>query len=73
MKCYSCDKAICIEVYGRCREIHKYELVKLILEVDPVYLSKSNHNKCVDLKPLRVVISAMTYIKNTRKYIALER
>lgn len=46
MKCYSCDKPISIEVCGRCREVLKYDLVKLILEKDPVYLSESNRNKC---------------------------
>lgn len=46
MKCYSCDKVISIEVCGRCREVLKYELVKLILEMDPIYLSESNRNKC---------------------------
>ena len=30
---------------ARCREVLKYELVQLVLEMDPVYLSESNRNK----------------------------
>lgn len=50
MKCFSCnkrtdnynaDKEIC----AACREILKVDLVKMVLDLDRVYLSESNRNK----------------------------
>jgi hypothetical protein len=50
MNCFKCtkrtnndkkNKAIC----GACREVLKYDLVKAVLELDPIYLSESNRHK----------------------------
>lgn len=50
MKCFTCtektgdykrDKLIC----ARCREVLKVDLVNMVLELDPVYLSEANRNK----------------------------
>lgn len=45
MKCYTCNKNKSIEVCGRCREVLKYDLVQIVLEKDPIYLSEGNRNK----------------------------
>jgi hypothetical protein len=50
MKCFKCtkitdndkkNKTIC----GACREVLKYDLVKAVLELDPIYLSEGNRHK----------------------------
>ncbi len=50
MRCFSCkkrtdnysaDKIIC----AACREVLKVDLVKRVLDLEPVYLSESNRNK----------------------------
>ncbi len=50
MHCYVCDKLS--DNYetdkitcASCRDVFKIDLVRLILELDPVYLSESNRNK----------------------------
>lgn len=52
MDCYNCKDIIgvnyerAIRICGRCRKVVKYDLVRRVLEMDPVYLSESNRNKC---------------------------
>lgn len=50
MKCFTCtkltgnektDKSIC----ASCREVLKIDLVRVVLDLDPIYLSESNRNK----------------------------
>lgn len=38
---YSADKSIC----AACREVLKVDLVNMVLDLEPVYLSESNRNK----------------------------
>ena len=52
MKCFSCDKNKSIEVYARCREVLKYELVQIVLEKERIYLYESNRNK--DGRPKKI-------------------
>lgn len=45
MKCFTCIKNISKETCGACREVLKIDLVKIVLELDPIYLSEGNRNK----------------------------
>lgn len=45
MKCFTCDKELNLETCARCREVLKIDLVKAVLEMDPIYLSESNRHK----------------------------
>jgi recombinational DNA repair protein RecR len=45
MKCYSCTKHKSLKTCGACREVKKIDLVNLVLERDPVYLSERTRNK----------------------------
>lgn len=50
MKCYTCDKHTGDynadkEICAACREVLKVDLVNMVLDLDPVYLSESNRNK----------------------------
>jgi hypothetical protein len=53
MNCFSCYKRtgkhnIDKETCGACREVLKIDLVNIVLELDPIYLSESNRNKRVE-------------------------
>ena len=43
--CYKCTKDRCVEICGKCRQVTKYQLVQIILEKDPVYLSEDSRHK----------------------------
>lgn len=50
MQCFYCDKLTGNyetdkETCANCREVLKIDLVRAVLEMDPVYLSESNRNK----------------------------
>jgi len=50
MKCFTCDKigskhSDDKHTCGICREVLKIDLVRRVLELDPVYLSESNRHK----------------------------
>lgn len=50
MQCFKCDKLTNNykadkETCAACREVFKIDLVKVILGLDPIYLSESNRNK----------------------------
>jgi hypothetical protein len=50
LKCYTCNKKTNdykrdVRICGSCREVLKVDLVNLVLELDPVYLSEQNRHK----------------------------
>ena len=50
MECFTCDKLlnnykIDKITCANCREVLKIDIVRLLLELDPIYLSESNRNK----------------------------
>lgn len=50
MRCFSCTKRtgnreIDIEICAKCQDVQKIDLVELLLERDPVYLSESTRYK----------------------------
>lgn len=70
MECYKCsdvtgnwkfDKEIC----GKCRKVLKVDLVHIILEMEPIYLSETNRNK--NGRPGSLTADQENNIKNDRK------
>jgi DNA-binding MarR family transcriptional regulator len=45
MQCYTCNKPKDKKTCAACREVLKIDMVKLLLELDPVYLSEGTRNK----------------------------
>lgn len=45
MECFTCNKEKDLQTCARCRDVLKIDLVRIVLEMTPIYLSESNRNK----------------------------
>lgn len=50
MQCFTCneltgDYNTDLQTCARCREVLKIDIVRILLEMDPIYLSEKNRNK----------------------------
>lgn len=45
LQCYDCPDVPGVRECGRCRHVLKYDLVRMVLDMDRVYLTELNRNK----------------------------
>lgn len=77
LHCYKCTRPKSIKSCGRCRKVLKFQMVKILLNQDPIYLSEQTRNKhgrpstsITSKKKIKQIIESYQELHSYRKVAA---
>ncbi|MFL0198144.1 hypothetical protein ACJDU8_21630 [Clostridium sp. WILCCON 0269] len=76
MKCFKCDKITGEyekdkDICAKCREVLKIDIVREVLQLDPVYLSENNRHKSGRPRKLTATEESDIYYAYKRKEMSM--